>query len=582
MNKCQNVLKILLLMLVLQLKQQCFGQMIFSYGMRRLALSLNQFGLDMLRTIDEMQSSNSNETSTRFAFCPFCIGSSLAMLMAGLEVSSRNFPESLNSDSLYESLRYALYVNSMQQEEINLAFLDLMRHLQVNLPDIQRMKESDWNESMKNHLTIINQIYVQRYLPMDYRFYGLVHQYYHTPIRTLDFAYASEESFQHINAMVEYATNHKIKNIVNAFGTKNSTMDQDLSLTRLIFLSGLYIKGNLDFRSMVMSNHHNPKTIYRRGAFQRLWPLRSPLFQLQQPFSHGFPPPNYQPLPLFHQRLPFKPWLMNQTSSTQLPLTTINISATLPTTTIIDLNQTTTASPPTIVQPIFSNTSLKINTFNPFKPFKSPPSTDSEWILSNKKSIRLRYQHNSYLNCTVIEMPFVSGLISMLILLPDNQDSSMHLILSRLNAQLIIDLLQDLEIKRFHITFPLMNITYSMPNFRQVFTKMGLTKILDQNGTESIASIKTFPLSHMHIIHKSVLDIGVIDNESHYHQNFKKINNSENKNEVTEKNDHHSKESSKEHDLKVDKITRIRLEEKTFIYLIIDNISGLVLTMGKY
>lgn len=65
---------------------------VVSYGMRKLALSMNQFGLDMLRTIDRMDRVlNATSTTTvkttpgSFGFCPFCVGSSLAMILAGLK-----------------------------------------------------------------------------------------------------------------------------------------------------------------------------------------------------------------------------------------------------------------------------------------------------------------------------------------------------------------------------------------------------------------------------------------------------------------------------------------------------------------
>lgn len=62
---------------------------VVSYGMRKLALSMNQFGLDMLRTMDRMDrlinASTSSAQQGSFGFCPFCVGSSLAMLLAGLK-----------------------------------------------------------------------------------------------------------------------------------------------------------------------------------------------------------------------------------------------------------------------------------------------------------------------------------------------------------------------------------------------------------------------------------------------------------------------------------------------------------------
>lgn len=73
---------------------------VVSYGMRKLALSMNQFGLDMLRTIDRMDRVLNATTTTAsksanqgFGFCPFCVGSSLAMILAGLKDDSDSFKQ---------------------------------------------------------------------------------------------------------------------------------------------------------------------------------------------------------------------------------------------------------------------------------------------------------------------------------------------------------------------------------------------------------------------------------------------------------------------------------------------------------
>ncbi len=73
---------------------------VVSYGMRKLALSMNQFGLDMLRTIDRMDrvlnattTTASKSTNQGFGFCPFCVGSSLAMILAGLKDDGDSFKQ---------------------------------------------------------------------------------------------------------------------------------------------------------------------------------------------------------------------------------------------------------------------------------------------------------------------------------------------------------------------------------------------------------------------------------------------------------------------------------------------------------
>lgn len=387
------------------------GQMV-SYGMRRLALSMNQFGLDMMRVIDSTnRDSVVNQTiMNSYSFCPFCIGSSLAMLMAGLI-----YPTSFTGTtrSAYESLRYALYLNSMQPQEINLAFLDLMRHLQVNLPQGFRAKRSSQQEPIEskvkessfgthNSARIINQIYIQRYLPVDYNYYVLTQYYFKTPIRSLDFAYAAEESRQHINAMVEYASDNKIDQLLKPLQDERIWYN-----TRLLFLSALCFEGQLDFRQA-----------RARASYFRVWPQRRPV--------------NVQyNLPMVHVALTTTPSPATHTSNTTALL-----------------NQTSNRKPsPHSVTVSASNHSQTVTNkveFNPFKPLHSQQ-------MRTKESIRLRYSHNTYLNSTLVEMPFVGGILSMVVIVPDTV-SSFNLLLSRLNAQLILDLIQTLEVKRIDIT----------------------------------------------------------------------------------------------------------------------------------
>ena len=415
---------------------------VISYGMRKLAISMNQFGIDMLRSMNRMmimmktkesilpsvkqefQEQKHYDKQSSFVFCPFCVGSSLAMLLAGLESnssftlsssSSGNFNNNFTSYSssiflphnfvpssqtspnsssnsataAYEALRHTLYLSQMQPQEIHLAFYDLAQHLQSNIPEGFRTKRStfgsiksiqlknilnkrkkrdidqadvqlfddddddndddiyddeiaeinddiDNNKNNINHLLVnddgddeedneldgekqlenieaniddsfnndedndddsyigaesrgksakilsngivqqeptrnnlqhkrsntnsntnnssplmmihfINQLYIQRYLPVDYNYYGLMQHYYKTPIRTMDFAYAGEESRQHINAVVEQQSHGKVCNIVpkEVEEREKSSLSLRFASTRLLLLSALYFQGLL-------------------------------------------------------------------------------------------------------------------------------------------------------------------------------------------------------------------------------------------------------------------------------------------------------------------------------------------------
>ncbi|KAH9493501.1 serpin [Dermatophagoides farinae] len=535
-----------------------------SYGMRRLATSLNQFGMDLARSM-EMQPHHT--TSSSYSFCPFCVGTSLAILMAGLEDNGplqqqhqqqqqQNYAEEQfrtsehATERLYDSLRYALYLNSMQPQEVHLAFLDLMRHLQVNLPvgfSIQQ-PHNLWEANHRNHgladdvMFIVNQVYVQRYIPMDYRFYRLVQRYYQTPIRSLDFAYAPEESWHHINAKVEHETQGRIDHVLDSQLVTSSP--HPLSSTRLLFLSGLHFRARLDFRQLVSPAMHDQQR-RRRGALQRLWPLRSPflppanhhqiLFPALVHSNHHQPPP---PPPI--NRPPFGLLFKPCTASPVIAL---------------KLSSTTTAAP-------VQNTHHMEHaaTFNPFEPLLL--SNDKGNRVAVKKRIRLRYQHNDYLNSTVIELPFVGGTVSLLILLPDSLQQ-MPLMLSRFERSADHRSIAD--------------TTDETDGHNNLLTLIGLGELFtvtNDNHSDDHRSLAAALVPMMQISHKCMIDMNVIDDDD----------------DDDNDDDEHNDWSGTTQDNKIakklshqeDAMKHISLQMETFIYLIIDNVSGLILVMGKH
>ena len=635
-------------------------QSIMSYGMRRLATSLNQFGLDLARSMhDNTNNSSSSNQNSSYSFCPFCVGTSLAILMAGLEENAAHtvqqqqqtdemFRASVDQQpnrlQLYESLRYGLYLNSMQPQEIHLAFLDLMRHLQVNLPGGFRIQPTqNWelgdhqfdpgvmaNDNDDDVMFTVNQVYVQRHIPMDYRFHRLVQRYYQTPIRSLDFVYAAEESWHHINAKVKHETQGRIDRILDDSNleTSGGNGHHPLSSTRLLFLSGLHFRARLDFRHLVnpFITHHNggQRRRRRRGALQRLWPLRSPFLPTaaathphHHPIllpglvhsNHHRPPPLNRPPPF---GLLFKPWLVNNnqtftpyqtpsitTTTTTATTTTMSTTTSSTASPVIDsrLSSTTSATPIIVSKP--NSNHFEHAAFNPFEPYRPllTPNDNNDHRIAHKQRIRLRYQHNDYLNSTVIELPFVGGTVSMLILLPDSVQQ-MSLMLARLNGQLIIDLLQTLETKRLDISLPLFtNHSHSIDpdRFDKLLTSIGFGELFATttadhstitNSMEQNAFAALVP--QMRIYHKCMIDMDVIDDHHELNNWIGRSSRSTLQEYQIQSSvlhfvdDHNGDERKQKTQPPHQDMKHVSLEEKTFLYLIIDNISGLILMVGKH
>ena len=65
-------------------------------------------------------------------------------------------------------------------------------------------------------------------------------------------------------------------------------------------------------------------------------------------------------------------------------------------------------------------------------------------------NVRIRYGFNSYLNCTAIEMPFKGGLITLVAIAP-NEPAGLNMLLARLSAQVLSDVINALEVRRVNV-----------------------------------------------------------------------------------------------------------------------------------
>ncbi len=343
-----------------------------SFGLRKLAYSTNQFGLDLMRSFDR--------SDEKLAFSPICISSSLSMLLVGAH------------GSVATSLRHALYLWGMSSNEINLAYFDMSSHLGFNQPKhlaasnhyggnhvnsvynrrsglyhsssaaaaasgpmslAQSLALAGGNTS-ENDVSFLTNIYVQRDFPVNYQYHMLLQRFYMTAVHPVDFYYNGDETRSHINAIVEKSTNGKIANILPT---------RQAQATQLLLLSALYFKGTLDL-DLVAS--------------------RSPFGPLGQVLSSQPP-------------LPVRP-----------PLTSSNSGASL------------------------------------------YASTEPAPVWLEAASARIRYGSSRYLNCTTVEMPLKGGLVTLVLMMP-NEANGLETLLTKLSAQVLTDTINSLEVKRVNV-----------------------------------------------------------------------------------------------------------------------------------
>jgi serpin B len=489
-----------------------------SFGMRKLAYSTNQFGLDLMRAMDR--------SDENMAFCPFCISSSLAMMLSGAQGSTAT------------SLRHALYLWGMQTNEINVAFYDLMTHLGVNLPNERAYRRSGLfaagtmpqsiipslafgslnNASHpENDVSFLTNVYVQRDFPIDYHYHMLLQRFYKTAIHPLDFHFNGEETRQHINAIVEKQTNGKIRDILP---------DRQSPATQLLLLSALYFQGTLDIGMSV-----TPKT---------------------------------------RQHLPIPP-------------------------------------PPGM--PVMALTRPSSVVFG------------EDHVMLESHNAKIRYRFDRYLNSTAIEMPFKGGLITLVLLMPADPNG-LEMLLTRLSAQVLADVVNSLEVRRVNVRvcihrscyhyltcqvpwkrhdtrshehflsfpcecvpqMPELSVKRGNSNLTWALSSLGLADLF-KPGFAQLYDISDYKwLSVSGIIHKTHFDIresgervvstpapvasnNIVKNPLFSHPSMKPPVASPNgmKQPVAPDAD----------------ITTISID-KPFLYFVFDNVSGLIMVMGKY
>ncbi|KAL3207991.1 hypothetical protein MRX96_052607 [Rhipicephalus microplus] len=168
------------------------------------------FGLDLYRALRDVGSeSRLLQAEGNVALCPFCVSSSLGMLLLGARGSSAM------------ALRHVLYLWGMQH--VHLAVRDLSSHLALNLRDA--------------NLLIFRSLYVQRDFGVKYPFQRSLYHFYNASVHSLDFAANAEEARQHINAVVEKASHAQLANLLP---------DTPPPWTQLLLLSGLHLDSHIE------------------------------------------------------------------------------------------------------------------------------------------------------------------------------------------------------------------------------------------------------------------------------------------------------------------------------------------------
>ncbi|XP_076352796.1 leukocyte elastase inhibitor-like [Tachypleus tridentatus] len=171
-------------------------------------------------------------------------------------------------------------------------------------------------------------------------------------------------------------------------------------------------------------------------------------------------------------------------------------------------------------------------------------------VVLEAKKARLRYGEDKYLNCTAVEVPFKDAFISMVLLLPNNPED-VALIERRLSAQRLSDVIFNMEVKRVNLQIPRITLKETYQNLSYPLSSMGLANIFTP-GYAGLFGISDSRWLHLtDIVHKINIEI------------------KEAKIEATPE----TSDDNAAIDVNLD---------RPFVYFVIDNISGLIIILGKF
>lgn len=341
-----------------------------TFAMRKLAFSTNQFGIDLYRALKVPMTEG-------VAFCPFCISTSLAMVLLGAQGRSAS------------SLQQALYLWGVRQEDVHIAYHDLLIHLRDNLQVTPGHNIADHMAGIHGYrqdysvqdfdILLFNSIYVQRDYSFLYHYQKYLHNFYNTSAHPLDFGMYGEESRLHINSIVEKQTKGKIQNILSQPLPKT---------TSVLLLNALSFDGILDMSDS--SANSITDDIHRNSQYGQYVPSYS---SHSYGLNHAFQPT--------HSRLP-----------PVSPYYAASFAQTMPYAAAVPYN----------------------NNHN----FITAPTRTRQG--------GLRHGTYDYLGCIGVEVPFKSGMLSLVLLIPSDT-SSINMLETRLNAQHITDILGTMQPK---------------------------------------------------------------------------------------------------------------------------------------
>lgn len=518
---------------------------IVSHELRRLAVSTNQFGIDALRALDRIE-----PPDKVIVFCPVCIASSLAMVMMG----SSKYP-------VVSSLRQALYVWSMRPQEINRGYRDIFEHIEINQAQIANgsrslgahrptiVKSAKLGHGTRSKRDVVDD-HVQTSLKSD-RSSGL------SLLNMVRLKELSERIAQN-NKLVWWDSPSVTANkSVHRLHSRELTSRFNLSPHDQYKITGADSRGLLgDFSQMsALSN------IYMQRGFTMNYSYNLLLRQFYKTVIH--------PIDFIRN------W--DETRQHINSLVASGTEGKIRELLRRDSFEGTGKPKILMVTTFHFRGTLDIQLASKDDAKQAKPIVGQDISAADKKSsgyidteeTLMKFGNFPEIGCNVVEIPFNNRLISLVIVVPVHTNST-DLLLTKLSAQILNDMVNSLTVKKMSIEIPVIKFNRGPINVEGLLKELNLSEFFFGNRTFSSETGLNRWLRPNDIVHETSIDIGTINPKWVQTEDRLKVG-------------AHEKRSNREQynqRSKVSRATNFKLE-KPFFYFVIDSINSLVLTMGR-
>lgn len=545
---------------------------IISHELRRLAVATNQFGIDALKALDRIE-----PPDKVIVFCPVCLSSSLMMILMG---SSKY--------QVVSSLRHALYVWSMKPHEINRGFKDIFEHIGLNqLQQTSRTRYSTLSPSSKN----------ARYNSIDDSLddsFGYtigpesrrsrtpkMNKYYDD---SLEISSSSQEEYLSLPKLIRMREclerSAKEKSLLNSASRKfnNGSTVRKLNSTHSD-------EQKAEFKYSTSASNQNHSTHWDNGDVSQMSALSNIYIQrgLNMNYNYNLLLRKYyktvlHPVDFVHNGEETRQHINSLVAAhTEGKIKDLIKRGASDVSTRIMIVTTFHFRGTLDVQINSEADTLNMTRSKRQKAKRSASPVREDTISKHQKSTRksifieteetlLKYGHFKSLECSVVEIPFNNRLVSLVIVMPDHHNST-ELLLTKLSAQILSDMINSLVVRKISIDIPVIKFDRGPVNVEGILKELNLDHSF--YGDKVYTSETGFNrwMKPSDIVHETSIDIGTINPKWSQTEDRLTIS-------AHEGNDSPSKKQE------LAKNNHIRID-KPFFYFVLDSINSLVLTMGR-